>query len=53
MCNRFFESDDLEGIPFGKKLVKDPDEISVLGLMEFDWKETSFDLEFLAVNSQF
>ena len=36
-----------------KKLVKDPDEISVLGLMEFDWKETSFDLEFLAVNSQF
>ena len=36
-----------------KKLVKDPDEISVLGSMEFDWKETSFDLEFLAVNSQF
>ena len=36
-----------------KKLVKDRDGFSGLGLMEFDRKETSFDIEFLAVNSQF
>ena len=36
-----------------KNVVKDPDAISGLGSMEFDRKETSFDLEFLAVNSQF
>jgi hypothetical protein len=38
---------------FPKRVVIDPASISVLGLMEFDRKETSFDLEFLAVNLQF
>ena len=36
-----------------KNVVRVPGRISVVGSMEFDRKETSFDLEFLAVNLQF